>query len=92
MSELDKINSEIEATIALLKQQEQKRADMMIAAAPHKVGDIFTNHDQQYKVAKVIAPRLSANNRRIVWMDCHWQTSRKTWSAGTRTLYFEISL
>jgi hypothetical protein len=53
---------------------------------PHKVGDIFTTNGREYRVQKV----SPGGKGRTVYLHCHYRTSAKQWSQGTKLVSHEV--
>jgi hypothetical protein len=53
---------------------------------PHKVGDIFTTNGREYRVQKV----SPGGKGSTVYLHCHYRTSAKQWSQGTKLVSHEV--
>ena len=83
---LTQINEEIEAAENLLRALRDQREAAIIAACPHKVGDVFNPGGREYKVR-----RVSAGARgRTAYLGCHYKTTAGKWSQGEQIVAIEV--
>jgi hypothetical protein len=80
------IEAEIEATQTLLRNLREERSDALIAACPHKVGDVFTTNGREYRVQKVSPGAKGAT----VYLHCFYKVASKRWSIGTKLVSHEV--
>ena len=87
MKTITQLTAELEAAEQLVRNLRQQREAALLAACPHKVGDIFTlANGNEFKVSS-LAP---ASKGRGIWLICHYRTSAGKWSHGTKIIEQEV--
>jgi hypothetical protein len=83
---LDQIETELAAAETLIRTLRGEREAALTAACPHRVGDTFSAGGREYRVQKV----SPGGRGRTVYLHCHYRTSAKQWSQGTKLVSHEV--